>query len=454
MKLFDAFRAVWWLWLVAMGNHTYAQVDVLFSKQTLNWRRMQTPVRDQGLRGTCTAFAVAAMLEPLPGVPADLSEQYLYAALKYTQHDQPYEEGDRLGNYLESLSVFGLVHEENLPYNPHTLPWEQADTEFERLVLGTQVGGIELLDLSNKWGKYSVSPKDRYYYQAFEDELADPQIVKELLERPYAYGVAVSYAPIYLPEWVEGAMRAQAPWDATHLILIEMEDGEYVPLDRLLPHYGDELLEKVRRGEVSFALYDLEDETEEGHTTLNYGGHAVTIVGYNDHGFIFKNSWGTQWGDDGYGYISFDSHKLLCREVLAVESVTFREPQAKKKIIGRSYRPIRLKTTYEKDYSLSFSIYTTSMYADTRIASLTYEIYDAHSGKLLEELTVLSPLQGPYPHTFYAKSKVLKRTPLDRLFKEAPRLKVYLRTGTGRTYVFEDVRFQTTEYAPAQVWDE
>ncbi len=38
------------------------------------------------------------------------------------------------------------------------------------------------------------------------------------------------------------------------------------------------------------------------------GGHAVLIVGY-DHAkrlFIMRNSWGTEWGDKGHFYISYD----------------------------------------------------------------------------------------------------------------------------------------------------
>ena len=30
------------------------------------------------------------------------------------------------------------------------------------------------------------------------------------------------------------------------------------------------------------------------------GGHAVTVVGYNEIGFIIRNSWGTDWGNAGY----------------------------------------------------------------------------------------------------------------------------------------------------------
>lgn len=44
------------------------------------------------------------------------------------------------------------------------------------------------------------------------------------------------------------------------------------------------------------------------------GGHGICIVGYDDelaHGpykgfLIFKNSWGTGWGDGGFGYIPYD----------------------------------------------------------------------------------------------------------------------------------------------------
>lgn len=36
------------------------------------------------------------------------------------------------------------------------------------------------------------------------------------------------------------------------------------------------------------------------------GGHAVALVGYTSDRFIVRNSWGTDWGDAGFGYASTD----------------------------------------------------------------------------------------------------------------------------------------------------
>lgn len=42
--------------------------------------------------------------------------------------------------------------------------------------------------------------------------------------------------------------------------------------------------------------------------STNRGGHALCLVGYDDdkRAFKFMNSWGTSWGINGYGWISYD----------------------------------------------------------------------------------------------------------------------------------------------------
>jgi C1A family cysteine protease len=45
------------------------------------------------------------------------------------------------------------------------------------------------------------------------------------------------------------------------------------------------------------------------HVTGDYlGGHAVSLIGYDDakRAWIIRNSWGPTWGENGFGYISYD----------------------------------------------------------------------------------------------------------------------------------------------------
>jgi C1A family cysteine protease len=45
-----------------------------------------------------------------------------------------------------------------------------------------------------------------------------------------------------------------------------------------------------------------------GPNSKSMGGHCICLVGYDDTKRLlkFKNSWGTGWGQNGYGYISYD----------------------------------------------------------------------------------------------------------------------------------------------------
>jgi hypothetical protein len=53
-----------------------------------------------------------------------------------------------------------------------------------------------------------------------------------------------------------------------------------------------------------------DDSTDNGGNMDEYqpnttrGGHALAIVGYKRDRFIVRNSWGTGWGDKGFGYAS------------------------------------------------------------------------------------------------------------------------------------------------------
>lgn len=67
----------------------------------------------------------------------------------------------------------------------------------------------------------------------------------------------------------------------------------------------------------------------------NYGGHCLCVVGYDDNKQAFKviNSWGSDWGLDGYGYVSYSiwdqvvgSYNVFCMDDIIEEEPTPTEP--------------------------------------------------------------------------------------------------------------------------------
>ena len=51
--------------------------------------------------------------------------------------------------------------------------------------------------------------------------------------------------------------------------------------------------------------------------------HAILLVGWNSTGWIIKNSWGTNWGNNGFGIIPFtgDPHSDIRNNAWYVQDV-------------------------------------------------------------------------------------------------------------------------------------
>ena len=77
--------------------------------------RMQ-PVRDQGERGTCVAFASVALREFLLAKPDDLSEQFLYWGCK--ELDGLPDAGTYIHTAMTVFAQYGVCQEAAWPYNP------------------------------------------------------------------------------------------------------------------------------------------------------------------------------------------------------------------------------------------------------------------------------------------------------------------------------------------------
>ncbi|MGJ8560308.1 MAG: C1 family peptidase [Litorimonas sp.] len=84
------------------------------------------PTREQGERGTCVAFSVTAALELARyrdnGQAPDLSEQYLYWAVKHHGLDPwPDESGTGHEHVAKAASQHGVCREHHWTYNPNTI---------------------------------------------------------------------------------------------------------------------------------------------------------------------------------------------------------------------------------------------------------------------------------------------------------------------------------------------
>jgi hypothetical protein len=61
---------------------------------------------------------------------------------------------------------------------------------------------------------------------------------------------------------------------------------------------------------------------------MGFGGHAMCVIGYDDRefggigGFEIQNSWGSEWGENGVGWVSYPDFKYFVREAYGMEPLT------------------------------------------------------------------------------------------------------------------------------------
>lgn len=75
-----------------------------------------TPIRDQGPRGTCTAFGFLGAVEGFANVKTDLSEQYLFHLGQQKQGNPPSTHIGLLPKLAAEVGTEGLVTEDKMPY--------------------------------------------------------------------------------------------------------------------------------------------------------------------------------------------------------------------------------------------------------------------------------------------------------------------------------------------------
>ncbi len=68
---------------------------------------------------------------------------------------------------------------------------------------------------------------------------------------------------------------------------------------------------------------DVWNPTQEDRSMMGFGGHAQCVVGYDDAkyggAFLIMNSWGPQWGNNGFAWVRYRDFKYFVREAYGLE---------------------------------------------------------------------------------------------------------------------------------------
>ncbi len=63
--------------------------------------------------------------------------------------------------------------------------------------------------------------------------------------------------------------------------------------------------------------------TDDDYRQIGFGGHAMCVVGYDDRleggAFQIMNSWGPEWGENGFGWVRYGDFKEFVREAYGVD---------------------------------------------------------------------------------------------------------------------------------------
>ena len=215
-------------------------------------RKWCSPIKDQGEIGACTAFAAVGMYE--------------------------YYQKKGFGKYIDGSELFIYKAERNM------LNWKGDTGAYIR----TAMGALAL---------FGVPPSKHYPYDASKYDAEPPAFV-------YSYGQSFQALTYYRldPLGTSG--------------------------DQVLANIKKQVLAglPVMMGFTCYTSLDHDKTSDSGEIPYPgkkesvLGGHAVMIAGYDDDNvvinpldntrkkgaLIIRNSWGKNWGDDGYGYIPYE----------------------------------------------------------------------------------------------------------------------------------------------------
>lgn len=231
-------------------------------------------IRDQGDRGTCSVFATTFLIEYHTARKAktrtkisdlQLSEEYLNWAKNAANHEE--KDGGFFTEIIAGYQGFGIVPSTDMPYQAAFHP-KHPDTPSKSVITtGKAVTRYPVTFIKN-WDNTK--------------------------------GMSASELTAALNALRAGHPVATGIW--------WLANFETVTVDKV------PLLKEYPRSDNS------------GSNPPMFDGHSIDLVGFHEGKqfpgggyFIFRNSFGTGFGDDGYGYVSFDYIRNYSNDAIVIE---------------------------------------------------------------------------------------------------------------------------------------
>jgi hypothetical protein len=432
--------------ILSFGMACWLALGAMAQPVVIDYTSYQSPVKSQGGRNTCSGFAVAACLETFAGVPADLSEQHIYAGLKMLEYKSadPVDQGGRLNLYPQTLSKYGVMHESRMPYNPAQLNFSDSDHNLVQVIRESQSGPVSMLVNAGKV-KITVAAADCEVAE-FDEGLSVANIKRLLQQGVKAIGIGY-YVNEYWFEWER----------KPKLVITPDSVGGFVDTARNVTTFK---VLKNKYGEGVFAqindYFDGKGDKPWYYSSNRQAqGHAVTIVGYNADGFIIKNSWGPGWGNKGYAVVSYDYHRLFAKRMLAIKKIQF-VPQPKAPLGQLTDLRLKLMPRNNLGEGLDVSLFCMNDGYDPDITKVEYSIYKINgTAKTLLEKGISLPGIVDYDNSF--ETVLLKGRPKLLLLDNAnTTLQIEASiTAKGQMLpvkrVYKNIKWINSEYKAAEV---
>lgn len=239
-----------------------------------------SPVQNQSFGGFCTAFCTNSNLE------------YIHNRIHLSESCTNHEAESRWGDCVEGLATVhayqacrdvGIVAHADWPYNPSKVCWNPVPntTGKPRYKFGS------FANIYNRPTAAIVKNMIDIHNGELMTIASSPgNFVRLLKEALVSWNVPAS---IDVPVWWKSDGHFQAGWENGPTIFMPTAAQIQEWLDYQKISTGEKNLDRMAPPNVS-------------------GWHCISICGYDDSQarFTFKNSWGSWWGDSGYGTIPYD----------------------------------------------------------------------------------------------------------------------------------------------------